>query len=265
MVIGAMLGVVMAVASLAVTAAPQATCEAETNSRRAVLVELYTSEGCDSCPPADALLSRLKERGDPGGNRAGAIVPLAFHVDYWDRLGWHDRYASPRYTQRQHDMAARAGSRLVYTPQFLRNGADWRDRSSLFADAVPWLPAVRIRAALDLTDTLLTVTGEIAGGSDASDAYVAIYENNLVSEVRAGENAGRRLRHDFVVRRLIGPLAINSVGALALRERVPLAADWKRDDLGTVVFVQERNRRQVIQSLQRHVCAPLAIGARSAS
>ena len=93
-------------------------CSAESGAARHTLVELFTSEGCSSCPPADRWLSGLAERDD--------LVALAFHVDYWDRLGWTDRFATPRHTQRQHERAAQARSGYVYTPQVLVNGRDFR-------------------------------------------------------------------------------------------------------------------------------------------
>lgn len=244
------LGWALAAALTGAVPAVSAACTAETGSRRAVLVELYTSEGCDSCPPADAWLSRLKERGD----LAGTIVPLAFHVDYWDRLGWTDRYASRVHTDRQGEMAARAGTRLVYTPQFLRNGADWRDRTSLLGPAAA-ASVARIGINLAFLDGTLAVSGEVVSANPAEhEVFVAAYENKLVSEVRAGENAGRRLQHDYVVRALAGPMPVSADGTLALQVRFPLGEEWKRPDLGVVVFVQERKRPLVVQSLQRHAC-----------
>ena len=101
----------------AVAAQAQA-CRAESGAQVPVVVELYTSEGCDSCPPADRWLSTLKDK--PG------VLAAAFHVDYWDRLGWKDRFASPRFTERQAQLQAAAGARSSYTPQVRVNGADWR-------------------------------------------------------------------------------------------------------------------------------------------
>ena len=112
----------LAVASLlafaaSANAAP-GSCEARSPAQRQTLVELYTSEGCNSCPPADKYLSSLK--GKPG------VLAAAFHVDYWDNLGWVDRFASPRYTRRQAEHQPYSGARFNYTPQVLANGLDWR-------------------------------------------------------------------------------------------------------------------------------------------
>jgi hypothetical protein len=231
-----------------------ARCTVHSGSERAVLLELYTSEGCDSCPPADRRLSQLKAQA----GLAGRLVPLAFHVDYWDRLGWADRYASPRYTERQYAMASLARSRQVYTPQFLRNGRDWRSAGSpldLPGEARPGATIVLELAAPNAGR--LAIDGELtlAGTSVAADAWIAVYENNLESQVRAGENSGKTLRHDYVVRRLIGPLAPDQAGRVSLRQAISLDAGWKGTDLGVVVFAQDRTNGEILQAVQRPVCA----------
>jgi hypothetical protein len=234
-----------------VPAAAAPTCTAQSGERRAVLLELYTSEGCDSCPPADRRLSQWKTQA----GLAGRLVPLAFHVDYWDRLGWSDRYASPQFTQRQYAMAGLARSRSVYTPQFLRNGRDWRSGDGPL-DGVADLPAgVAIALELDAArGGQLEVSGTVTATKPGSEVWLALYENNLESQVRAGENSGKTLRHDYVVRRLIGPLAPSREGRLSLRQQIVLDAGWKVADLGLVVFVQDRSSGEILQALQRHAC-----------
>jgi hypothetical protein len=235
----------------AVPAAFAAVCTAQSGERRAVLLELYTSEGCDSCPPADRRLSQFRDRAD----YAGRLVPLAFHVDYWDRLGWTDRFASPRYTERQQAMATLARSRLVYTPQFLRNGRDWRSPGSPLDDVGDVRPGARIALQLEAAGAdRLVAAGEIVAARPGLDVWLALYENRLESAVGAGENAGKTLRHDYVVRRLLGPLAPDASGRLALRREIALEPVWKRADLGVVVFVQDRATGEVVQALQRHAC-----------
>lgn len=232
-------------------AAAAPACVAQSGEHRAVLLELYTSEGCDSCPPADRRLSQFKNQAE----YAGKLVPLAFHVDYWDRLGWTDRFASPQYTQRQYAMAGLARSRSIYTPQFLRNGRDWRGSGNPL-DAAGELPA-GAAIALELgavNGGQLTVSGSITAARAGAEAWLALYENNLESQVRAGENGGKTLRHDYVVRRLIGPLAPGGEGRLALRQQIALEAGWKRADLGVVVFVQDKASGEILQALQRHAC-----------
>lgn len=227
------------------------TCVAKSGAYRAVLLELYTSEGCDSCPPADRRLSLWKDQG----GFAGRLVPLAFHVDYWDRLGWTDRFASPQYTQRQYQMASLARSRLVYTPQFLRNGRDWRSTGSPIEGSDVSLPGATIAIELGPPGSgQLLVTGSITVTRSDSEAWLALYENNLESRVLAGENGGKVLRHDYVVRRLFGPMSSDAKGQLALKQQIALAADWKSADIGVVVFVQDRSTGEVLQALQRHAC-----------
>ncbi|MCF8178251.1 MAG: DUF1223 domain-containing protein [Sulfuritalea sp.] len=227
-------------------------CSAQSGAQRAVLLELYTSEGCSSCPPADRRLSQIKHQTE----FKGRVVPLAFHVDYWDRLGWVDRFARPQYTQRQYAMASLASSRLVYTPQFLKNGRDWRGGE--FDNAPPITASARITLELGpLVNGTLTVDGTVdtRGAGSGVDAYLALYENNLESQVRNGENAGETLRHDYVVRRLIGPLAPNADGRVVLHRQFNLDAGWKHADLGVVAFVQKRASGEILQALQRPMCA----------
>lgn len=230
--------------------AEPAACEAQSGPARAVLLELYTSEGCDSCPPADRRLSSLKARAD----LAGKLVPLAFHVDYWDRLGWKDRFGSAQHTGRQYAMAALARSRQVYTPQFLRNGRDWRGLDPLDG-AGTGRPAAEIRLRLAFTaENMLAVDGVAQMAQPGLEAWLAVYEHNLESAVRGGENAGKTLRHDYVVRQLIGPLAAGRDGVASLRQQIAIDRSWKRQDLGVVAFVQDRASGEVPQALQRHAC-----------
>ena len=176
-------------------AAP-ANCEAQSGPRPPTVVELYTSEGCSSCPPADRWLSTLKGRDD--------VLALAFHVDYWDRLGWTDRFASPAATARQYQLARAAGGSSVYTPQVLADGRDWR--------RWPGLPATsRSRQAADSPPTLKLrrdgnqITVEVGASTSNGPAaqlagYWAVLEDGHHSRVLAGENRGETLRHDHVVR-----------------------------------------------------------------
>ena len=236
---------------LAVPVARAAECTAQSGEQRAVLLELYTSEGCDSCPPADRRLSGFKDRAE----YAGRLVPLAFHVDYWDRLGWTDRFASPLHTRRQYAMAELARSRLVYTPQFLRNGRDWRSGGSPLDGLRDSAAAARIVLRIEAVGAAgLTVGGEVVAARPGLETWLALYENNLESVVRAGENSGKTLRHDYVVRRLVGPLTPDREGRLALRQQIALDAEWKRADLGVAVFVQDRASGEIVQALQRHAC-----------
>jgi hypothetical protein len=181
-------------ALLAATAAHAAgptatTCQARSTAVAPVVVELYTSEGCSSCPPADRWLSTLKGKPE--------VLALAFHVNYWDRLGWPDRFASPEVTARQHTLAQHAGSRQVYTPQVIANGRDWRIWPRL-PDATAASP---VSVSLSREGDRVSAQVQARAGAPAQLAgYWAVLEDGHESRVNAGENAGETLRHDHVVR-----------------------------------------------------------------
>ncbi len=165
---------------------------------KASLIELYSSEGCSSCPRAEAWLNKLKKA--PGLWRE--IFPVAFHVDYWDNLGWPDRFASADYTQRQRDYAARLKQDSVYTPEFVVNGLEWR--GGLLGSPLSGPGAAK---AGDLTVTVQADGKKIGARYLAPDAAagtdltlnVALLGFNAVTDVMSGENGGRKLQHDFVV------------------------------------------------------------------
>ena len=166
------------------------------------LVELFTSEGCSSCPPAERWLGAL--RSDAGLWRE--FVPVAFHVNYWDHLGWRDALASKAFTARQRRYAAAWGAASVYTPGFVRNGAEWRPGG---ASPVGSTPAVADAGILTLSWDAATRTGTVTflpgNGAQAQrkwEVTVALLGSGIVSTVRSGENAGRELRHDFVALQL---------------------------------------------------------------
>jgi hypothetical protein len=182
-------------------------CRAESGTGAPLVVELYTSEGCNSCPPADRWLTKLKGRSD--------VITLAFHVDYWDRLGWVDRFGSPAWTRRQNEIAARTSAKFVYTPQIVLNGRDYR--------GWPALPAAPATAAVGLSltrdgDAYTAQVQRRVGAPARLAGYWAVTEDGHISEVRAGENHGVTLHHDAVVREL-QPLASVPEGALRFTPR----------------------------------------------
>jgi len=167
----------------------------ESGETQASLIELFTSEGCSSCPPAEKWLSALKSNPDLWKR----TVPVAFHVDYWDRLGWRDRFAKPEFTSRQQRYAAEWGGDSVYTPGFVVNGREWRDWFSGTA-----LPASSKKVGslhVTLSDDARVSATFIAGSTQPGPLAlnVALLGNDLESDVKRGENSGRKLRHDFVV------------------------------------------------------------------
>ena len=235
-------------------------CESHSTARRAAVIELYTSEGCNSCPPTDRWVSSLPGRGfDPD-----RVVPLAFHVDYWDYLGWRDRFAQASFSARQRAQADRSGARFVYTPQLLLNGAELR-QPFLDSGFPEQLAIANNRAAgaelsvsqqvgdagvrIDLESRLI-----VPSAQKFSEIYVALLENNLSSEVRAGENNGKVLLHDFVVREMIGPLRADGSGRLRWSGTIALHGNWKRPDLAIAAFVQDIRDGDVLQALHAPLC-----------
>lgn len=226
-------------------------CTASSGERPTPLLELYTSEGCDSCPPADRWVSELRAR-DPKSERA---VVLAFHVDYWDKLGWIDRYAQARFSERQQIVNTRIGARVVYTPQFVLNGKDYRRGGREdFEKRLAQLRAEKARAAIRLAlkpdGDRLDVSGAwSATGDPHAQGWIAVYENRLESDVTAGENRNKRLQHDFVVRDVAGPFTSG-----AITHVFKLKPEWKRGDLGVASFVQDPRSGDTLQAVSLPLC-----------
>lgn len=255
--------VLPALALPARAAAPQA-CAAESPRHTVALVELYTSEGCDSCPPADRWLSSLAGRGF-GPER---VVPIALHVDYWDYIGWKDPYARRAHSGRQRKMAQLARVAMIYTPQVLLQGRDFRGwQGEGFGPAVAGINARPARAAirlrLDAGDrealqveafaALTDAPGRPSSGPDVA-LFLGAYENKLVSEVQAGENRGRTLRHDYVVLQWAGPFELAG-GRWSGRQRLPLLPGAVPAHSGVAAFVQDRASGEVLQALMLGACA----------
>jgi hypothetical protein len=252
---------VLALMIFTTTGAQAASCTVDSGAHRVALLELYTSEGCDSCPPADRWVSSLPGRGlDPA-----RVVALGFHVDYWNYLGWADPFAKSDYSARQQAASQRHHTTVVYTPQLLLNGADYR-RGIIrddFADRVNAAnqarPGARIGlklatgAAAEISVQGTAVVPEVAR-REGAEAYLALYENNLVTAVAAGENRGKQLHHDFVVRALAGPFPVDTRGEAAFAHRLTLDPAWKHADLRVASFVQNRNTGDVLQALATPLC-----------
>lgn len=176
-------------------AAAASPCSAHSGATVPVVVELYTSEGCDSCPPADRWLSALKGRAD--------VVTLAFHVDYWDSRDWKDRFAQPKFTRRQNAALRTSGARFAYTPQVLVDSRDVPGWSTLPATALQAsMPAtVDMALAQDATGVELALSPRTGAPAQLS-GYVAVVDDGMRTRVDAGENRGATLLQDSVVREL---------------------------------------------------------------
>ena len=225
------------------------------------VIELYTSEGCDSCPPADRWLSGLKDEA-----ARGKVVPLAFHVDYWDYIGWKDRFGDPRYGVRHREAASRGGAKVVYTPQVFVDGREHQPWRRTNAGRFPGSTTKAARAELHVAAVVsppaastsklrLAVSGRSGPAANRAEAYVALFENGLSSDVKAGENKGVVLHHDFVVRRWLGPFAFDR-GQLGIAEDIELPADGVIAHSGiAVVAVDERGGILQAVALPLRACA----------
>jgi len=219
-----------------------------------VIVELFTSEGCSSCPPADALLVRLeREQSIPGAE----VVALEEHVDYWNNLGWADPFSSRELTDRQNRYAesfSRSGS---YTPQMVVNGQSEfvGSRSDQAREAIADA-AARPRTEVTIARTPQDSPGEWTvnvqklpqDSRDTAEVWVAVTETHLHSNVEAGENAGRDLGHAAVVRQLskLGVADSRKDQAFSGTAKLAIRPDWKKENVRLVAFVQERNSRHIL-------------------
>jgi hypothetical protein len=234
-------------------------CTARSAATTTALVELYTSEGCDSCPPADRWLSSLGSKG----YAPDRVVPIALHVDYWDYIGWKDPYARQAFSARQRKMATLARAAVVYTPQVLLQGRDFGDwHSAAFEQQVAKINALPARARIALAlDTRqsdafeVEASAELLAGMPPADLalYLGAYENKLVSEVKAGENRGRTLPHDYVVLQWTGPFEFKAA-RLAEHQRLALLPKAVPANSGVVAFVQNKATGEVLQALMLPAC-----------
>jgi hypothetical protein len=235
-------------------------CEARSNATRVAVLELYTSEGCSSCPPADRWISALPARGFTPDH----VIPLAFHVDYWDQLGWPDRLAKAQFSARQRTQSKRNRASVIYTPQLLLNGADFGQSlsDSQFGDRIGAINRLPPSAELSLRQRTNSADVEVEldvrlkqAVAASAQTYFVITENHLQSAIKAGENQGKLLHHDFVVRQLTGPLPTQGNGHVNWKLAMALPADWKRPDLSLVAFVQDARSGEILQALQSPLCA----------
>ena len=214
-------------------------CSARSAPTVTPVVELYTSEGCNSCPPADRWLSKLK--ADP------AVVALAFHVDYWDRLGWKDRFASATFTDRQARQQSSTGARFSYTPPVVVDGRDRTDWSSVAPQSSLRAPApVDVTLAREGDRFVATVVAQSSAPKRLA-AYWAVTEQGHVSAVKAGENEGVTLHHDFVVRDYepVAAWSATSGASETLRFKPMTPADAAHPRSVNLVVVDAANGRPV--------------------
>ena len=237
-------------------------CTRHSPPHTVALLELYTSEGCSSCPPADRVLGNLRAGAGAGTVAPGAdrLVPLALHVDYWDYIGWKDMFSSRVYTDRQRWLSKQAGSRTIYTPEMFIEGREMRNWADGIPAAVRRINSRPARADIGIALGKLGSEGlpvEVtATAAQNGRLFVALYENGLVSQINAGENKGVTLHHDYVVRQWIGPIALtgrsNVLRSDLTRTLVPPAGALA-SNLGVAAFV-ETDQGDILQALSLPVC-----------
>lgn len=248
----------LALPALFATAPVAAGCTASSGAQSVALLELYTSQGCSSCPPADRWLRELSARSDS----AVRVIPLALHVDYWDYIGWKDRYAQPKFAVRQREMAGLNRYASVYTPQFLLNGRDYRrwgnaarfDRDIAAINRTPARASIQLAISRSPADDIEVSVAAQASTPGKPLLYVALFENNLSSQVKAGENSGTRLHHERVVRAWLGPYPVDDKTTTPWPLKIPLQPEWKAQDLGVAAFVQSSSSGEVLQALALGLC-----------
>jgi hypothetical protein len=227
-----------------------------------VVVELFTSEGCSSCPPADQVLSRLEtpRYGNAGRSKEVVmitpgveVIALGEHVDYWDQLGWKDRFSSPLFSARQQDYGKAFHLESVYTPQIVVNGG----KEVLGSDSRAVQDAIRAAAKEPQAEVSISMTSpqmvtfrvaKLPPGSHEVDILLGVAESGLVTPVFGGENSGRQLRHAGVVRSLtsVGRLDPKRPGEYTATAQLNLHTDWNRSNLKLVLFVQDRTTRRIL-------------------
>ncbi|NUM80763.1 DUF1223 domain-containing protein [bacterium] len=204
-----------------------------------IVIELFTSEGCSSCPSADELLSELGMKGDLN------IIPLAYHVDYWDYIGWKDPFAQKIFTERQNAYANALSLNTLYTPQTVIHGrlecvGSNRERIKEAIATARNHPAMAgITLSGNEARSAITVDAISDVELPRSDVWVALFENDLTTSVKRGENGGRQLHHDYVVRKLIHVSEISGKKKWNSTVDIPIDKNWNLKNIGAAAFIQD--------------------------
>nr|WP_311528952.1 DUF1223 domain-containing protein [uncultured Ralstonia sp.] len=251
----------LANASLPVQAADCTALHVQSPPHTVAVVELYTSEGCNSCPPADRWLSRTS--ADPQRS-----ILLALHVDYWDSLGWKDSFGRAAFSARQRALGDATNAPTIYTPEVFVSGRElrrWADRAD-FARAIETRNAQPAMAdiALDVTATStqhttlqtrarFTLRPSAANGTSPTVAWIALTQNNLVSHPSGGENGGVELRHDHVVREWIGPIRLTGAST-QWQGDIPLPANARPTDVSLAAFIERPRDAEILQAVSAPLC-----------
>lgn len=228
--------------------------QAKTTDKHLVVIELFTAEGCGLCPAAERWVKQLPQNGLTDND----VVILNFHVDYLDqKKGWVDKFASPLFTDRQKQLARLNLFQTVYTPEFFISGEvlhDWRTHGLEAINFVSeFKPEANISLKAKQDENSLSVHSRVGVEGDEnkqySQLYLALTENNVISEVRGGDNAGATFNHQHLVRKWLGPFNLDANGKVDMTTEVALEKSWKLADMSLVAIVQNMENGYVLQGL----------------
>jgi hypothetical protein len=223
------------------------TLTVETGSQQTAVVELYTSEGCSSCPPADQWLEALVETDSDEID----VLALAFHVDYWDYIGWKDRFGNPKYTSRQRQLGANNKQSSIYTPEFFVDGKEARGTRNVLKQIYAANESdSSIHLKLNVTKEGNHFLLELEPRSGDLDAKMLhhryfVYEKNLVSDVTRGENSGETLSHQNVVRYMSRARKLNQTNQF----NITIDPDWQLENIGVAALVTTPGNLSYLQAI----------------
>lgn len=225
------------------------------NGQQTAVLELYTSEGCSSCPSADRWLAALVELP----NDELDVLALAFHVDYWDYLGWKDRFGSPRYTSRQRQLGSNNNQRTIYTPEFFVDGKEARGTRNVLdkiRSANKRQAQIQLKLSISKSSNALQIELQSVT-PDAVDKPLRhryfVYENQLMSDVTRGENSGERLFHQQVVRYMSPEIDLKDNN----RHKITINPEWRLDNIGVAALVTEPGNENYLQVVHSTITALL--------
>ena len=227
----------------------------KSGARQTAVVELYTSEGCSSCPPADRWLSELVT----APRQELDVLALTFHVDYWDYLGWKDRFSNADYTRRQRVLGANNLQRTIYTPEFFVNGVETRGAGNILEkiqQSNQQQPLLDLQLTVSHEDTALVLSLKSPSRTDTIGQIhhrYLVYENNLSTDVAHGENSGKVLHHQQVVRYMSPASSLQEQN----RHRIEIDPDWQAENVGVAVLVTSPGDRHYLQAIHTPVVSLL--------
>jgi hypothetical protein len=227
-------------------------CDVASGAKTRALLELYTSEGCSSCPPAEQWVGDIP-RTNP------AVVPLTLHVPYWDYIGWRDPFSQPVFAARQRWLVQLNHSAAIYTPHFFVSGTEVQNWPQGLLPAIGVINAGPAQATIKLHvgspgGRVLGVDARISAPQQGQPAlFLVVTESGVFSQVARGENAGRAFRHQYLAREWQGPFAVKG-GVLNIRRELTLPESYHMANLDVVAFVQDMTSGEILQALTAEKC-----------